>query len=118
MPASDAESVEPPLETTCAAVKERLDADDQFVLLDCREQNEYDLVHLDGATSLPMSTLTDQAGELESFRERPIVVYCHHGGRSFQVATWLRQQGFSRTQSMAGGIDQWALEIEPGMMRY
>ena len=47
-----------------------------------------------------------------------IVVYCHLGGRSHRVATWLREQGFAQAQSMAGGIDQWAAEIEPGMARY
>jgi len=59
-----------------------------------------------------------RAAELEPYRAREIVVHCHHGGRSMQVTQWLRQQGYSRVQSMAGGIDRWACEIEPNLPRY
>jgi rhodanese-related sulfurtransferase len=45
-------------------------------------------------------------------------VHCHHGGRSLRVVRWLREQGFSRAQSMAGGIDQWAVDIDPSLPRY
>jgi len=88
------------------------------VLLDCREQQEYDMVAISGSQLLPMSELMARVGELEQHKQRHIVVHCHHGGRSAQVANWLRGQGFDQTQSMAGGIDHWAAEIEPGMARY
>ncbi|MEX2559470.1 MAG: rhodanese-like domain-containing protein [Pirellulales bacterium] len=107
-----------PLETTCQAVKARLDAGDDFVLLDCREQDEHALVHIDEARFLPMSQMMARAAELEPFRGRDIVVHCHHGGRSLQVAAWLRQQGFARAQSMSGGIDEWAEQIDPRLARY
>ena len=60
----------------------------------------------------------DRLSELEPQRAQRIVIHCHHGGRSLRVANFLRQQGFAHAQSMAGGIDQWAVEIEPGMTRY
>lgn len=107
-----------PLEVDCQTVKARLDAGDDFLLLDCREQDEYALVRIDQATLLPMSQLLARAAELEPHRRRAIVVLCHLGGRSLRVTQWLRQQGFTRAQSMAGGIDQWALDISPGMARY
>lgn len=106
------------LEISCHDVRQRLDAGEDFLLLDCREQNEYDLVRIEGAQLLPMSQFVDRASELEPRRERPIAVYCHHGGRSLQVAAWLRNQGFSQAQSVHGGIDLWAQEIEPGLTRY
>jgi adenylyltransferase/sulfurtransferase len=65
-----------------------------------------------------MSQLAARVAELEAFRTRPLVVHCHHGGRSLRVANWLREQGFSQAQSMAGGIDQWSLEIDPTVPRY
>ncbi len=70
------------------------------------------------APLLPMGETPARVGELEPHRERPILVYCHHGMHSAQVATWLRGQGFAQAQSVAGGIDRWAVEVEPGMVRY
>lgn len=106
------------LEIDCVSVKQLLDQNADFVLLDCREPMEHDLGTIDGAMLLPMSELVDRREELSDQAEQQIVVYCHHGMRSLQVAQWLRQQGFSRAQSMAGGIDRWSLEIDPGLTRY
>ena len=110
--------MEPPLEISCHDVRALLHADSGVVLLDCREADEHRLVAIDGARLLPMSEIPQRIGELTSLIEARIVVHCHHGGRSAKVALWLRQQGFARAQSMAGGIDQWAIDIEPGMARY
>lgn len=108
-----------PLEISCQAVQAELAAgDDELLLLDCREADEHNFVHIQGNTLLPMSEMQSRVEELEPHRDRSIVVYCHHGMRSAQVANWLRGQGFASAQSMAGGIDQWAIEIEPGMARY
>jgi rhodanese-related sulfurtransferase len=107
-----------PLEVSCAEVKTQLDTGNHLVLVDCREQHEFNLVAIDGAVLLPMSETPARVGELEAHRGRPILVYCHHGMRSAQVAVWLRGQGFTQAQSMSGGIDRWAVEIEPGMPRY
>jgi rhodanese-related sulfurtransferase len=107
-----------PLEISCREARELLDAGADAVLLDCRERDEHAMVAIRGAELIPMSELQDRVGELLPRRDHRIVVHCHHGGRSARVAAWLRQQGFALAQSMAGGIDQWAVEIEPGMVRY
>ncbi len=65
-----------------------------------------------------MSEIEGRVGEIENYRQREIVVYCHHGIRSLQFASWLRQLGFDNVQSMAGGIDRWALQIDPKLSRY
>ncbi len=107
------------LEIDCQTVRRRLSTDgDSLTLLDCREQDEYDLVHLSEARLLPMSQLMARVGELEDFRDKEIVVLCHHGSRSRDVAQWLIAQGFSKVKSMAGGIDQWAVEIDSTLARY
>jgi rhodanese-related sulfurtransferase len=67
---------------------------------------------------IPLPELDERAEELEAFRGRPVVVYCHHGVRSLQVVNWLREQGVEACQSMAGGIDRWSLEIDPSVPRY
>ena len=108
----------PPIEVDCRTVEQKLAAGEPFAFVDCREADEHQLVRIEGATLIPMSELQSRVGELEPHRDSEIVVHCHHGGRSLRVAMWLRQQGFSKAASMAGGIDQWAQEIDPSLPRY
>lgn len=107
-----------PLETNCATVKARLDAKEDFLLLDCRERDEYQFVNIKEAKLLPMSELTDRVSELDPYRQKSIVVHCHHGGRSMKVTNWLRSQGFANVQNLAGGIDAWSQQIDPSLARY
>lgn len=107
-----------PLDTDCHTTKARLDAGEDFLLLDCREADEFALARIEGAMLLPMSELAARVAELEPHRHRSIVVHCHHGGRSLRVTHWLRDQGFTKVQNLAGGIDQWSQEIDPAIPRY
>ncbi len=107
-----------PWEIDCLAVKQRLEAGEDLLLIDCRERDEHELVHIAAARLVPMSELADRVVELEGYRQRPLVVHCHHGGRSLRVAQWLRAQGFALAQSLAGGIDTWSQEIDPTLPRY
>jgi rhodanese-related sulfurtransferase len=110
--------IEPAPEITCREVAQKRSKGEQFVLLDCRELQEYELASIDGAQLIPMGQLAERKQELAGNEDKLLVVYCHHGVRSAQTANWLRQQGFASAVSMAGGIDAWALEIEPDMQRY
>jgi rhodanese-related sulfurtransferase len=107
-----------PLEVDCRTVRQMLDAAQDFLLLDCREADEHAKVAIAGSTLIPMSQIVDRAAELEPHRGQRIVVHCHHGGRSLRVANWLRQQGFDQAQSLSGGIDRWAIQIDPSLPRY
>jgi rhodanese-related sulfurtransferase len=107
-----------PLEIDCRTVKQKLDAKADLLLVDCRERDEYETASIHRAVLLPMSEIADRLRELETHRDRPIVVHCHHGGRSLRVARWLRQQGFTQAQNMTGGIDQWSQEIDSTVPRY
>jgi rhodanese-related sulfurtransferase len=120
MPTPSADS---PIEIDCRQVNEKLTATKQtdsaeFVLLDCREEDEYALVRIESSRLLPMSEIATRVEELAEHRDAEIIVYCHHGMRSLQVATWLRQQGFAHATSMIGGVDRWAIEIDPSLARY
>lgn len=106
------------IEIDVQGVQQLTQADEDFLFIDCREQNEFDLCRIDGAKLMPMGAIPESLGELEPFREKRIVIHCHHGGRSLRVANWLRQQGFSGSQSMAGGIDDWSQKIDPEVPRY
>ena len=89
-----------------------------MLLLDCRRHDEYELVHIDGCKLIPMEEIHERVDELNEHRTQRVVVYCHLGGRSLRVAHWLRQQGFTQAQSMSGGVDAWAEQIDKSLPRY
>ena len=108
-----------PLEITPVELKQRLDAGERLALIDVREPSEFQQARIESAELIPMRTVPAQLQKIEGYSdEGDIVVFCHHGVRSLQVADWLRQNGVSNAQSMAGGIDRWSIEIDPGVPRY
>lgn len=86
------------------------------VLLDVREPWEYEQVHIPGSCHIPMGEIPARLGELNP--GHTIVVLCHHGGRSQQVATFLSTRGFGQVMNLAGGIDAWAATLDPALPRY
>lgn len=103
-------------EVTVAQVKAWMDAGRPIALLDVREPWEWRIVHLPGAQLMPLGDL-DPA----SIRHRPadlVVVYCAEGVRSLKAVRRLRAMGFEEAVSLAGGIDRWAVEIDPSLPRY
>ena len=97
-------------------LKHKMDLDREFILLDVREEWEFQVVHLDGAVSIPLGELPRRFGELSPRDE--IIVYCHKGMRSLDAAYLLQQLGFKSILSLVGGIDKWACEIDRDMQRY
>jgi len=99
------------------ALARRLNAGaDGFLLLDCRKPEELALAALPGAVHIPMDEIPRRVNELDP--EQEIVVFCHHGRRSYSVAAWLMNQGFDSVLSLAGGIDAWSERVDPTVPRY
>ena len=86
-------------------------------LVDVREPWETSLCSFPGAVSMPMGEVPSRAHQELDPDER-IVVICHHGMRSLNVANWLRNQGFEQAQSLRGGIDAWSRDVDPAVARY
>lgn len=107
-----------PIEIDVTSVAAMQQGDEPFLFLDCRGADEYATASIPGTQLIPMNELRERLGELEPYRDGLIVVHCHHGGRSLQVAKALREVGFERVQSMAGGIDDWSQRIDPSIPRY
>ena len=108
-----------PLEITPQEVMRRMAAGDKLTLIDVREPGEFQQAQIEGAELIPMRTVPAQCQRLEAQAEHaPLIIFCHHGVRSLNVVNWLREQGLSACQSMAGGIDRWSLEIDPSIPRY
>jgi rhodanese-related sulfurtransferase len=99
-----------------SAVKAYLDADPGIVLLDVREHWELDRARVDGAVHIPMGTIDAARARLD--RDAFIVVMCHHGARSAQVAMFLERCGYARVANLEGGIDAWSTDVDPEVPRY
>ncbi|MDP1919056.1 MAG: rhodanese-like domain-containing protein [Myxococcales bacterium] len=87
------------------------------VLLDVRNDDEWQQVHMAKATLIPLGELEDRHDELDALKGQPVVVYCHHGVRSLYGAEYLRDLGHDAT-SLSGGIDAWSVHIDPTLERY
>jgi rhodanese-related sulfurtransferase len=108
-----------PLEITPLEVQRRLQAGEKLALIDVREPGEFQLARIGGAELIPMRAVPAELSRLDTQAdETPLIVFCHHGVRSLNVVHWLRGQGVGACQSMAGGIDRWSREIDPGIPRY
>jgi rhodanese-related sulfurtransferase len=104
------------LQISAKEVSERLARGDKLLLVDVREQWEYDLCRLPGAKLIPLGALPANLNTLVDADD--VICYCHHGMRSLDAAVWLRQQGVEGAKSMAGGIERWSTEIDPNVPRY
>ncbi len=87
-------------------------------LIDVREPDEWQLCRIAGAELLPLSQWPAVAGEKLTDPAQPIIVHCHHGGRSARAADFLIQSGFADVKNLTGGIDAWSAEIDPAVPRY
>jgi len=102
-------------EISVTELKSRLDRGDDIFVLDVREPHEVQIATLGGHV-IPLNDLPARVHELDSSRE--IVVYCHTGNRSARAVDFLRQTGFRKVMNLRGGIDQWAVRVDPSLPRY
>ena len=100
---------------TVEQLKNRIDACDDLLLLDVREADEREFANI-GGTFIPLSEFGLRYKELDP--EKEIVVYCHHGGRSYAAGNYLVENGFKNVHNLTGGIDAWAVKIDKTVKRY
>lgn len=100
---------------TATQLKSQLDAG-AVHLLDVRTDDELELVSIAGALHIPLHELPARHGELP--RDKPLAVLCHHGVRSETAARFLDKAGFTNPLSVAGGIEAYALDVDPTLPRY
>jgi rhodanese-related sulfurtransferase len=99
-----------------ATLKHRVARGDQLVIVDVREPEEVAIASFPGAVHIPMGDVPSRISELDPQSE--IVVVCHHGIRSAQVAAYLARTDFERVSNLSGGIDAWSIEVDPTVPRY
>ena len=90
--------------------------DDEVILVDVREQWEFDICQIKGAILIPMGEFAISYENLD--KDSKIALYCHSGVRSMHVADFLLSKDFDSVANLQGGIDAWAQEIDTTVERY
>jgi adenylyltransferase/sulfurtransferase len=101
---------------TVQELKEKMDKGDAFVLVDVREPQEIAISQLPGSLKIPLGSLPANVNKLST--ADAIVVHCRTGGRSAKAVEFLMAAGFRKVSNLTGGIDRWAVEIDPTVPRY
>ena len=86
------------------------------VLLDVREDTELAICKIEGALHIPMGEIPDRYGSLP--RDKPVIVFCHHGMRSLNVQKFLVSKGFDNIVNMQGGIHAWSANVDSRVPQY
>jgi adenylyltransferase/sulfurtransferase len=97
-------------------LKRKMDAKEDFYLLDVREPNEFKIGRIPGSTLIPLGEVPQRYQEIP--RDKEIIVQCKMGGRSAKAAAFLRQQGFKSVKNLKGGILDWSDKIDPSVPKY
>ena len=104
-------------EITPEELQSLLESNSDVVVLDVREPWEVATASMAHHQHIPMNEIPARFSQ-ELDRDKHTVVVCHHGVRSMKVAMWLRGQGYEKVQSLAGGIDRWARQVDPRVPVY
>lgn len=105
-----------PLEITVQEASRQLASAQPPLLLDVREPSEHAVCRIAGARLIPMNSIPARLAEIP--QGVPILVHCHHGGRSLKVTQFLRAKGYAQVSNVQGGIEAWSLKIDPQVPRY
>lgn len=97
-------------------LKTKIDNQDALFLLDVREPGEYQYARIENSVLIPMAKISERLNELD--KQQAIIVICHHGFRSQQVALFLEHSGYPDIANLKGGIDAWSVFCDDSVPRY
>ncbi|WP_262965929.1 rhodanese-like domain-containing protein [Methylobacter psychrophilus] len=84
-----------------------MSAAQKAVIVDVREDSEWNEQHIPGAIHIPLGQLNERLAELKQYKDSPVITQCRSGGRSLQAVDVLTSAGFSNVYNMEGGIMAW-----------
>ncbi len=96
---------------TAEEAKKIMDSGEEHIILDTREQDEFDEGHIPGAILIPYTEIENKAEEMLPDKDKLILVYCRSGRRSKIAAESLSKLGYTNVKEF-GGIIDWSYEIE------
>lgn len=118
MPAREGTAEHELVQTSASEFAKRRAAGEDPFLLDVRGADERKTATIEGAHWISLDELEARIGELIPVKDAPLVVHCHHGGRSEKAVRLLLERGFSRVENLDGGIEAWSLTVDPSVPRY
>lgn len=89
-------------------LKTKLENNDKFAFIDCREQEEWNEAHIEGATLLPLSVFADNFENVLTDKNAEIVIQCRSGKRSMNACMFLLSKGYTNLTNLEGGILAWS----------
>jgi len=95
---------------TAEEAKTMMDTLESYIIVDVREQSEYDAGHIEGAVLVPVGSVEELAPELLPDKDQVLLLYCRSGNRSAHAAAKLRNMGYTNIYDF-GGIIDWTYEI-------
>ncbi|REJ77585.1 MAG: hypothetical protein DWQ47_14525 [Acidobacteria bacterium] len=105
------------LEITATELKERMEAGEDFDLIDVRNPDEFAFAKIDGATLIPFGEVMSRADEFENGKDT--VVMCRSGVRSARVIEFLEGSGHDgKLFNLVGGILAWSDQVDPTIPKY
>lgn len=91
---------------TAEELKERIDSNNAPVIIDVREQYEFDEYNINGIL-IPLGDLKDSLDKLEKYKNSEIVIHCRSGARSAAATDFMTKQGFTNVKNLVGGMLDW-----------
>lgn len=89
-------------------LKEKIDNKENFVFIDCREQDEWNEAHIPGATLVPLSKFEEKYESALPDKNAAIVIQCRSGKRSMNACMFLLSKGYKNLTNLEGGIMAWS----------
>ena len=102
-------------EVTFSELKKMMDAEEDFQLIDVREEHEVDIASI-GGELIPMGEVMENLNKIS--KDKKVVIYCRSGNRSGVITQALETKGFTNIYNLKGGILAWATEIDTNITKY
>ena len=99
-------------------LKEKLERGESILVVDVRTAGELKTASLPGVTHVPLDQLNARVGELEAWKDKEVIVMCHHGMRSQMAQEFLQGKGFKQVRNLTGGIDAYSVQADSSIPRY
>lgn len=96
----------------------RAAGEEDFLLIDVREPNEYEIVQIPGAVLIPKGQFLDGSALADLPQDKPIVLHCKVGGRSAEALAVVKAAGFADAVHVGGGVLAWVNQIDPSLPTY
>lgn len=94
-------------------LSERLAKGEHPIMIDVREEHEWDMQHIDGIMKISLGNLPSSLDDLAPYKDQEVIMICRSGGRSGNACTILRNNGFTNVRNLTGGMLAWKTYIDP-----